>query len=249
MPSPRSACLRARRRWVARRSRSTTPVCGWPTAPSRAATSPWTKASATWLRSPAARRPTRSTPPAPRRPRSWATTPGATSMSAPEPTWSCSPRTCTSCPPTWPESWSTTHVGAGRHASAAEPTGMPMTDTPWQGDACSLVDAFRGGERSPVEELEATLAAIEASDLNAFTFVDTDQARETAKAADVSLPFGGVPTAIKELDPVADWPLTEASLAFKDRKAPHTSTFAQRLFDRGGVTPVGQTTASEFGGL
>ena len=68
-----------------------------------------------------------------------------------------------------------------------------MTDTPWQGDACSLVDAFRAGERSPVEELEVTLAAIEASDLNCFTYVDADRARETAKQADVSLPFGGVP--------------------------------------------------------
>jgi hypothetical protein len=30
-----------------------------------------------------------------------------------------------------------------------------MTDTPWTGDACSLVGAFRAVERSPVEELEA----------------------------------------------------------------------------------------------
>ena len=124
-----------------------------------------------------------------------------------------------------------------------------MTDTPWQGDACSLVDAFRAGERSPVEELEATLAAIEASDLNCFTYLDTDRAREQAKQADVSLPFGGVPTAIKELDPVEGWPFTEASLAFRGRTAPHTSHMTQRLFGRGGVTPVGQTTASEFGGL
>lgn len=36
-----------------------------------------------------------------------------------------------------------------------------MTDTPWPGDGCSLVDAFRTGERSPREELEATLAAID----------------------------------------------------------------------------------------
>ena len=85
-----------------------------------------------------------------------------------------------------------------------------MTDTPWQGDACSLVDAFRAGERSPLEELEATLAAIEASRLNCFTYLDTDRAREQAKRADVSLPFGGVPTAIKELDPVEGWPFTEA---------------------------------------
>ena len=41
-----------------------------------------------------------------------------------------------------------------------------MTDTPWQNDACSLVDAFRAGERSPLEELDATLAAIEESFMN-----------------------------------------------------------------------------------
>ena len=124
-----------------------------------------------------------------------------------------------------------------------------MTDTPWQGDACSLVDAFRAGERSPVEELEVTLAAIEASDLNCFTYIDAERARETATRADVSMPFGGVPTAIKELDPVEGWPYTEASLVFRGRTAPFTSHKTQRLFERGGVTPVGQTTASEFGGL
>jgi hypothetical protein len=40
-----------------------------------------------------------------------------------------------------------------------------LTDRPWQGDACSLVDAFRSGERTPVDELDATLSAIERSDL------------------------------------------------------------------------------------
>jgi Asp-tRNA(Asn)/Glu-tRNA(Gln) amidotransferase A subunit family amidase len=124
-----------------------------------------------------------------------------------------------------------------------------MTDTPWQGDACSLVDAFRAGDRSPVEELEATLAAIEASDLNCTTYVDAERARDKASQADVSQPFGGVPTALKELDAVEGWPYTEASLAFQGRTAPHTSHQTQRLFERGGVTPVAQTTASEFGGL
>ncbi|HUF31996.1 MAG TPA: amidase [Acidimicrobiales bacterium] len=124
-----------------------------------------------------------------------------------------------------------------------------MTDNPWQGDACSLVDAFRAGERSPVEELEATLAAIEASDLNCFSHVDPERARAAAATADLSLPFGGVPTAIKELDPVEGWPWTEASLVYKDRIASYTSHQTQRLFERGGVVPVGKTTASEFGGL
>src|SRR5947199_261458 len=35
-----------------------------------------------------------------------------------------------------------------------------MSDAPWAADACALIDAYRAGERSPKEELEATLEAI-----------------------------------------------------------------------------------------
>lgn len=124
-----------------------------------------------------------------------------------------------------------------------------MTDTPWQGDACSLVDALRSGERSPTEELDAVLAAIDASELNSVCFVDEDQARAAAAAADVSQPFGGVPVGVKMLDHVEGWPHTEASLVFKDRKSTYTSTKLDRLRHDGGGVLVGQTTASEFGGL
>ena len=123
-----------------------------------------------------------------------------------------------------------------------------MPDTPWLGDACSLVDAFRSGERKPAEELEAVLAAIEKSTLNAVPFVDADAARAAAEKADPSLPLGGVPLGVKELDPVKGWPYTEASLVFKDRTATYTSTMVQRVREAGGIT-VGQTIASEFGGL
>src|SRR6266542_3148435 len=94
-----------------------------------------------------------------------------------------------------------------------------MTDAPWQGDASSLVDAFRAGERAPLEELDVTLAAIERSELNAFSFVDADAAREAAARADVNAPFGGVPVGIKELDSVVGWPKTEASMPLKGRVA------------------------------
>jgi aspartyl-tRNA(Asn)/glutamyl-tRNA(Gln) amidotransferase subunit A len=124
-----------------------------------------------------------------------------------------------------------------------------MADGPWQEDACSLVDAFRAGERSPVEELEATLAAIERSDLNAFSFLDADRAFDAARQADVTQPFGGVPAGIKELEPVTGWPQTEGSLVFRDRVATRTSAIVQRFTGRGGAVPVGLTTASEFGGL
>ena len=119
---------------------------------------------------------------------------------------------------------------------------------PWLGDACSLVDAFRRGERSPREELEATLVAISQSSLNAFCHVDAEAARAVADRVDVTLPFGGVPVAVKQLDPVAGWPLTEASLAFRDRVADHDATYIGRLRAAGAVL-AGQTTASEFGGL
>ena len=46
-----------------------------------------------------------------------------------------------------------------------------MSGTPWMGDACSLVEAFRRGDRSPLEELDATYAAVEASGLNAFCYL------------------------------------------------------------------------------
>lgn len=120
---------------------------------------------------------------------------------------------------------------------------------PWADDACSLVDAFRRGERSPREELEATLAAIAASDLNCFSFIDAERALAAAERADVSLPFGGVPVGVKELDTVAGWPDTKGSLVFRNRIAKTTCTAVERLLQRGGAVPVGLTTASEFGGL
>jgi Asp-tRNA(Asn)/Glu-tRNA(Gln) amidotransferase A subunit family amidase len=124
-----------------------------------------------------------------------------------------------------------------------------MADTPWLGDTCSLVDAFRTGERSPAEELEATFAAIDSSGLNAFSFIDRDRARAAAASADVARPFGGVATGVKELEPVEGWPETDASLVFKDRIATVTGTAIERLERDGGAVLVGQTTASEFGGL
>lgn len=123
-----------------------------------------------------------------------------------------------------------------------------MTASPWLEDACSLVDAFQAGEHSPKDELESVLAAIEASRLNATTFVDEEAARAAVAAVDVSQPFGGVPLGIKELEPVEGWPATEASLALADRTASYTTTMVRRLRAAGGIT-VCQTTSSEFGGL
>ncbi len=123
-----------------------------------------------------------------------------------------------------------------------------MTDTPWLGDTCSLVDAFRARERSPLEELDASLAAIEASGLNPFSFLDPEASRAAAAGADVALSFGGVPAAIKELDRVAGWPATDASVPLRDEVSDHDSTAVSRLRAAGAVA-FGLTTSSEFGGI
>jgi Asp-tRNA(Asn)/Glu-tRNA(Gln) amidotransferase A subunit family amidase len=123
-----------------------------------------------------------------------------------------------------------------------------MTDSPWQGDACSLIEAFRSGERSPPEEFELCLKAIGNSELNAFSYLDTETAKDRAKQADASKPYGGLPLGVKELENVEGWPSTQASLVFKDRVSEYTSTMMNRLLGAG-VVPLGMTTASELGGL
>src|ERR1700722_5667680 len=123
-----------------------------------------------------------------------------------------------------------------------------MDDQPWAGDACALVEAFRTGKITPPEALTLSLDAIDRSGLNAFSYLDADTARRSAEQADVSLPFGGVPMGIKELEQVEGWPFTEATLVFADRIADFTTTHVERLRKAGAVL-VGQTTASEFGGI
>ncbi len=119
---------------------------------------------------------------------------------------------------------------------------------PWLGDACGLVDAFRAGELSPLEALEECIAAMEASPLNAFSFTDFERAEAAARLADVSLPFGGVPFGVKELEKVEGWPYTEASVIFRDRVSDHDDTSLSRLRATGAVLAA-QTAAPEFGGI
>jgi Asp-tRNA(Asn)/Glu-tRNA(Gln) amidotransferase A subunit family amidase len=120
--------------------------------------------------------------------------------------------------------------------------------TPWLDDACSLVEEFRGRRLSPLEALDACIEAIDRSPLNAFSHTDFERARETARRADVSLPFGGVPFGVKELEHVESWPYTDASMIFKDRVSAYDQTSIARLRTTGAVLAA-QTTASEFGGI
>ncbi len=122
-----------------------------------------------------------------------------------------------------------------------------MTDI-WTEDACALVDAYRKRETSPEEIMDAALTAAGRSGLNAISYIDEEEAHAAAKAADISLPFGGVPFGVKELDPVDGWPFTEASKLFAGRTGSFTRTMLERLSASGAIL-AGQTTASEFGSM
>ena len=96
-----------------------------------------------------------------------------------------------------------------------------MTDAPWAGDAVSLVDAFRAGERSPVEELDATLAAIEAIGPELLLARRRRAGPRRGRGAPTSRSrSAGCPPASRSSSRSTGWPYTEASLVFKDRDRP-----------------------------
>src|SRR2546421_12038011 len=85
--------------------------------------------------------------------------------------------------------------------------------------AIELAAALRRRELSAVELLDACLAAVDArnGDVNAVVWRDDDAARHAARQADDALARGedaaflGVPLPIKDLTPVAGWPVTYGS--------------------------------------
>ena len=113
---------------------------------------------------------------------------------------------------------------------------------PWLEDASSLADAIRHGDVRAEDALEATLAAIGSSRLNAVSYLDAEGARERSAEIDRDVaagkdpgPFAGVPLLVKELEPVAGMPYTHASVAFKNQIAEYDSTPVTRLRNAGAV--------------
>jgi len=118
----------------------------------------------------------------------------------------------------------------------------------WQGDAVGLVEAFRSGDHTPLAELEAVYAAIDASDLNAITFTDRELAHKRADNAELQLPFGGVPVGVKSLTAVDKWPDDHGSMPLRNQVADRTATMVERIADAGAVLAA-QTSSSEFGAV
>lgn len=100
---------------------------------------------------------------------------------------------------------------------------------------------------SPVEALEALESRISKLDdaIGGYLHRDFETALAAARTADVSLPLGGVPIAIKDVLNVAGQPCTCASKILKGYVAPYDATVVA-LLKRAGAIPFGRTNMDEF---
>jgi aspartyl-tRNA(Asn)/glutamyl-tRNA(Gln) amidotransferase subunit A len=110
-----------------------------------------------------------------------------------------------------------------------------------------LQSLLRKREVSPREVLEALRARIEAVDtkIDAYLSHDFEAAAKEAEKADVSLPLGGVPIAIKDIINVAGQPCTCASRILRGYRSPYDATVIRRLRAAGAI-PFGKTNMDEF---
>jgi amidase len=120
--------------------------------------------------------------------------------------------------------------------------------------ALELAAALRARELSAVELLDACLAAVDARnpELNAVTWRDDEQARADAAHADRRLadgddaPFLGVPIPIKDLTPVAGWPVTYGSHGAPEEPSERSELVVDALV-RAGFVLCGRTNTPAFG--
>jgi amidase len=120
--------------------------------------------------------------------------------------------------------------------------------------ALELAAALRARELSAVELLDACLAAVDARnpELNAVTWRNDEQARADAEQADRRLadgddaPFLGVPIPIKDLTPVAGWPVTYGSHGAPVGPSERSELVVGALV-RAGFVLCGRTNTPAFG--
>jgi aspartyl-tRNA(Asn)/glutamyl-tRNA(Gln) amidotransferase subunit A len=100
---------------------------------------------------------------------------------------------------------------------------------------------------SPVEVLtvlEQRIAAVDPR-VQGYLTRDFEKARREAEGADISLPLGGVPIAIKDLINVQGEPCTCASKILRGYTAPYDATVIRKLRAAGAI-PFGRTNMDEF---
>ena len=110
-----------------------------------------------------------------------------------------------------------------------------------------LQSLLRRREVSPREVIDALHARIEAVDreIDAYLSLDIDAAAKEAEKANVDLPLGGVPLAIKDIINVMGQPCTCASKILQSYRATYDATVIQKLREAGAI-PFGKTNLDEF---
>jgi len=122
------------------------------------------------------------------------------------------------------------------------------------GSLAEITQEIRSKKISPVEIVELHLRRIEALQpkLNAFVHLDSEGAREQARAAESSVlrgaqlgPLHGVPLTIKSCIDVAGWPCPAGSLLRKDYVANQDAPLVSRWKAAGAIL-LGNTNTPEF---
>src|SRR4051812_45175520 len=110
-----------------------------------------------------------------------------------------------------------------------------------------LQSLLRGREISPREVIAALRERIEAvdGDIGAYLSFDFEEAIKAAEHANVDLPLGGIPIAIKDIINVIGQPCTCASKILNGYRAPYDATVIQKLRAAGAI-PLGKTNLDEF---
>jgi aspartyl-tRNA(Asn)/glutamyl-tRNA(Gln) amidotransferase subunit A len=110
-----------------------------------------------------------------------------------------------------------------------------------------LQSLLRRREVSPRDVVDALQARIEAVDreIGAYLSLDMEAAAKEAEKANVDLPLGGVPVAIKDIINVMGQPCTCGSKILQGYRAAYDATVIRKLRAAGAI-PFGKTNLDEF---
>ncbi len=111
-----------------------------------------------------------------------------------------------------------------------------------------LREQFRSGAASPEDAVRAVEQAIKTRDgsVGGYLSADIETALAEARSADLDLPLGGVPIAVKDVISVKGQPCSCASKILHERyRAPYDATVIAKLRAAGAI-PLGRTNMDEF---
>jgi aspartyl-tRNA(Asn)/glutamyl-tRNA(Gln) amidotransferase subunit A len=114
-------------------------------------------------------------------------------------------------------------------------------------DIADLQSLLRRREVSARDVIDALRARIETvdRDVDAYLSLDFEAAAKEAERANVDLPLGGVPIAVKDIINLAGQPCTCASKILRSYRAPYDATVIRKLRTAGAI-PFGKTNLDEF---